>query len=277
MNVKFFLHWVMCIVLLLCLASLGTEHLRAQSPSLPDTLNSRYDTSRLPIKADALKKKLSAAAKSPITLYQLLRRAQKQKLLNVAFRHLKMLRAQQPRNAVIAAGYALAIDLSRGDYSDSKSSEPFMLTADDIASREKAIKDAYRLDPALWLTYAVDGHFQVVQNEIERGTKLLRKAVELAPTVSFPQYHLAWAYSARDSDPEIFQRVVAGYKKAQTLKPVLVNAPWLLFTIYDLQKPDAKKAADAARLFIAALPPGTLVGPKTRKRLAKYGVAVPWN
>jgi tetratricopeptide (TPR) repeat protein len=233
-----------------------------------------FDVVFLPVTTAQLKRELAEGVDDPLAMYQLLRMARKQKLLKPAFETIKELYLEQTQNAVLAAAYCLAYDMGRGDYGDEIVSDP-QYSPQDTALRKTALEDAYKLAPKLWLTYSVDGHFQNLQGKSKKGIELIKKAIELAPDISFNYSYLGQAYSANDSDPKIYNLKLTAYEKAQHLKPSSFSASMIMLMIYEVQRPDSKKAAAAAKAAAAKLPPGAVLSEKSRQQLAKYKVVLP--
>ncbi len=241
---------------------------------------SRYDTRFMPITAEMLKQKLEKNRNDPVEMYALLFRADRQKLMGVAYRKMKVLYGRETQNAVVAASYALALDILRNNYGDTKREEPLPCPIQELEQRDQVVQRAFKLNPKLWLTYVVQGVELTLESNYPtvkpgEGRLLLQTAVKLAPNVSYTHLWLGFNYSA-GADDRLLPKKEASYLKAAHLRPVTVKPLSYLLTIYAVQRPNRAKLKATAQAYVKALPPGIPVRATTRQQLANYGAPIPW-
>ena len=225
-----------------------------------------YDSALLPIEPDALKRQLEQGSRDSVGLFQLVRRAAVQNQWDVALQTLSELRASQPHNANVLAVYRLLFDLA-----DASPNPPnFKPTPEQIAASYSALEQAYKIDPKLWATYAVEGSYlSNIPGSSQKSIDLLKKAVELAPDVSIPHYLLSVSYLTYDLSTLSPENGLVEAKKASQLQPVISKGPYLLMWCYIYSQPDKELAATAKKQFLATIPPGHPIGPITQSILSQ--------
>lgn len=244
---------------------------------------SRYDTRFMPITAAILKNELQKNHNDAVEMYALLFRADKQKLMGVAYRKMKALYGREPRNAVVAASYALTLDILRNNYGDSEREEPLPCPIADLDQRNEAVQRAFKLNPKLWLPYVVQGVELTLSANTgnvkpDEGRHLLQTAVRLAPQLSYTHLWLGFNYGLYSLKPVKSTQVLEEkeYLKSTRLKPITYKPFGYLITLYDVRQPNKAKLKTTALAYVKALQPGMFVKVKARQQLASYGAPVPW-
>jgi len=252
-------------------------------PHKARAVSATKDLTYVSIPIPALRKGLEENKNNVVGMVQLLRRADQQKTGDIAFDYLKRMRLREPNNAVVQAAYCFTCDYekqqSRGDYRIRSR------TAAEYEAFDVSLKRAYKLAPRMWLTYVVDanhklyGQAYINARENIRSIVLLQKAVRLAPRLSVPHYQLARAYTLLGvrGDRYKHEEAVKELKTAISLQPALADAAYLVLNTREAWARDPKEAKWAAQQVVNLLSPGSRVGLIMRKKLAKYGIVVPWK
>jgi len=229
-----------------------------------------YDQQFVAIQPQALSQELLKADRDPIKLYSLVRQADTQKQIKIAYDTLNRMRHTEPNNATVLAAYCFAFQVGAGDYA-SPGEKHLSFTPEDFNDYTTTLLKAKSLDPKLWLPYAVQGHNFMLDPEFDRkALSLLQKAVALAPNISYTHILLAEAYGVYGTPYHSFQAAARECDVARHLKPVSAKNADILFDIYDIRMPNREKATDAKRYLLSSLPPDYKFSPDFRDRLAKY-------
>ena len=230
-----------------------------------------YDQEFVPTQPEQLKSDLWDASSDPLRLYDLIRRGDQQKQSSFVYDTLNAMRKKKPDNAVVLAAYCFAYKIAQGEYDEPSRRQFRSFTPLDEEQYVNTLLKAYRLNPSLWLTYAVEGHSLMDSPYADRkALALLKTAVKLAPDISYTHTLLGEAYAVYDTPYQSFQKAAYQYQTARHLQPVSAHNADLLFDLYDVRLPDHKKAEDAKQYLLSTVPPGYQFKPNFQARLAKY-------
>lgn len=238
----------------------------------------RYDTAWLPITQAQLKSAIRRNANDATGLFQLWRRARYQKLAQAAFDTFKVLKDEQPNNANVLAMYCMAIEQRVPD--DNK--PRFIATVQEleVETRRATIAKAKKLNPKLWLGYAVQGRFEYNTTifDVDDQVRIYKKALSVAPNLSFTNNDYADALKNQAlQHKQSYQTAVAYLEKAQRLAPMSSEVSLDRILTYRGRVPDGVKEKKAAQDYLATIPPNLKLTPQRRQWLAQWGVVVPWK
>lgn len=264
-----FKHINRILALLLCLA-LGNIAI-AQ-----DWKSAKYDTAWLPISKPQLQSAIRKNSKDAVALYQLWRRARYQKLTQTAFDTFRQLKNEQPANANMLAIYCMAVEQRVPD--DGKPRFEATPQELDVETRRMNIERLKKLNPKLWMAYAVQGRFEYNTTifKSEDQVRIYKKALSLAPNLSITNddYSNALAdFYFQKKQP--LTNAIAYRMRAQRLAPVSCEPSWGLIMMYHWHVPNAAKEKQAAQAYTVTIPPNTKFTPERRKSLAQWGIKVP--
>ncbi len=225
-----------------------------------------------------LKKELQQNNKNPEKLVELIRQSIESKQIEVAYQTLNEMRLTQPNNAVVLAAYAMAYDASL--YQVRKRTGVIRSrTPQEKREYESTLKKAKQLSPKLWLPYTIEG-FRLAYTppwKYDEGLDLLHKAIQLAPRAAFAHKQFAQALNLAANNKRKWQektvtheQAAAQYEIAYKLNPNSADVAFALFTVYDIDLKDKRKATQAKRAFLKTLPPNYNLSKSVRERLAQY-------
>ena len=83
----------------------------------------------------------------------------------------------------------------------------------------------------------------------------LRKAVKLAPDITYTHYSLAYGLMSGYPSPAEKTEAAREGEIAVRLKPVNAQAAWLLFEMYGIVTPNREKGLAYKNLFLSEIPP----------------------
>lgn len=231
---------------------------------------SNYDQQFVPIQPQVLKRELLHSSKDPVRMYDLIRRADRQGQTSLAYTTLHQMRLKHPNDAVVLASFCFVSQVVEGDYSGPNAKRQG-LSAAEVSEYSNALLKAYRLDPKLWLTYAVEGHSLMTSLQSDlKALQLLKTAVRLAPDISYTHTLLGEAYTVYDTPYHSFALAAKEFWTAKNLSPVSAHNADLLFDIYDVRTPNPEMERKAKEYFLSTVPPNYKFTPQFKERLAKY-------
>lgn len=228
------------------------------------------DQALLPMPPSTLKMALLDSKNDSVRMYDLIRRGDKQKQSDLVYDILNALRKKEPNNAVVQAAYCFAYRVAEGDY-DGPGFRGKAFTNLDDQHYLNALTKAYKLNPKLWLTYAVEGHSLITSPYSDRkALYLLKTAVKLAPDISYTHTLLGDAYAVYYTPFQSFQKAEAQYITAQHLQPISSHNADALFDLYDVRIRNTAKARKAKEYLLSTVPTNYKFPPDFSARLAKY-------
>ncbi len=241
----------------------------------------RYDPRWLPITNAEITRQTLSNANDAVALYRLYETARYQHKQQPYFSALQKLKREQPQNGVVLATYCAVLMDSNTLYGFGQFKfkvDPKEGTIDSIKSN---LVIAKRLSPKLWIIPFVEADVAGFSNGnviegAEKTILLSRKAIELAPTLSYPQMKLGyWLVSDAMQKKADRAASVPFYKKAQTLLPVNSDASFLLLNVYRFYAPNPAEARKVGQQLIATIPPQARSSKETKQRLIKQGIKPP--
>lgn len=242
-----------------------------------DWKTAKYDVAWLPINKTQLQAAIHKNSKDVVALYQLWRRARYQKLSQAAFDTFRQLKNEQPTNVNLLAIYCMSIEQRVPD--DGK--PRFQATPQelDVETRRANIERVKKLNPKLWMAYAIQGRFEYNTTifKAEDQVRVYKKALSLAPNLSVTNNDYSNAltdFYFQKKQP--FTNAIAYKVRAQKLLPVNCEPSLGLIMMYRWRVRNTSKEKQAAQAYLATIPPNTKVTPERRKWLAQWGVNVPW-
>ena len=240
------------------------------SVSFSQSLQPNYDQEFLPIQSKTLELDLLNANDDPERMYSLIRRGDEQMHTDLVYNTLDAMRKEEPDNAVVLAAYCFAFKIAEGDYA-APGQQVRTFTNLDHDHYSAALLRAYRINPNLWLPYAVEGHSLMTSPyEDRKALYLLKTAVKLAPDISYTHTLLGNAYSVYDTPYQSFKKAAYQYELARHLHPVSAHNADSLFDLYDVRIPNHEKAKEAKQYLLSTVPPNHNFPADFRRRLAKY-------
>lgn len=267
-------HYLVVGFLSLCVLCLVTTNKKTHAEDQSDVSISQSDASKFdqqyePIQPQELQHKLLGAGNDSVQLYDLIRQADTQGQITLAYETLDKMKHDDPQNAVVLAAFCLASRMLAGDYS-LPSEKHHDISASQENAYEIALAKAYKINPKLWLTYAVEGHRLLGSFEDMKVLHLLTTAVKLAPGISYTHTLLGSAYAIYGTPYHSFPQAEKEFLLAKNLKPISAYNADSLFDIYDLRMPNREKAKKAKQYLLSTLPPNFKINPIFQARLAKY-------
>lgn len=253
-----------CISLILSLSLPGT---------CDTTASKMYDDGYLPISAPQLQQSLTNNSDNALGMFRTVRRAIIDNKADLAFSTLQSLRKSQPDNAIILSAYCFAMDGETGNLPLNQHKVSHLLTQPEEADYASTFVLAYKCNPKLWMTYLVQGMaLMSLRMNQDRGYLLIKRSVELGPTIPFTHEQLAGAYVLPHKPYYSLANAIVEAQKAVQLLPPDAPAAFTLFQIYSLWQPDKDKEISAKRLLLSMLPPKSLalISPAARQWLDAY-------
>jgi hypothetical protein len=242
-----FFRAVVIVNLLIAASGQNVAHGQAVSAS-------SVDQSLVPIAQVNLHQVLVSASNDPVAMTIAIFRAKNSHLDKPMLTEMFELQASNPDNATLAAGFCLAMDVANGQYHGptfpAVSAEPKQ-----SAAYASALQRAYRLEPGLWLTYLVQGHQFANSPDLDtRGLTLLKRAVQLAPNVSYTHYYLGWAYDLSGAVFSSSEKAKEEYTAAITKLPMIAPPAFGLFSHAVVNPIDLIAARKAKAEFLKRIP-----------------------
>jgi hypothetical protein len=229
--------------------SMGTK---ANSPLL--------DVGYLPATADQIQDNLRRSPNNALALYGAVYQAAHNGLELAAYADLRKLVQADPDNPNLLAAYCLSYGVASGYYRMNWHHRALgnVYNESDQMEYDKDLAKAEKLDPNLWLIYLLKAQPAIFPGHEDRIAALgyLRKAVKLAPNITYTHYSLA--YGLMTGYPTALEKAEATREDeiAVRLKPVNAQAAWLLFEMHGIFTPNRQKGLAAKKLFLSELPPG---------------------
>lgn len=245
------------------------------SPSISKAESSLVDSACLPATAEEMQEDLRRSPNNPLALFNAVRQAGHNRLELTAYADLKKMVQTDPDNPNLLAAYCLSYGVASGDYGMNGYRRAFgnVFNENYQIEYDKDLAKAEKLDPDLWLIYLLKAQPAIYPGNEDRNTGLgyLRKAVKLAPNITYTHYALASLLITENNNytPESLEGV-RETEIATKLKPVYAQAAWLLFEIHGIYMPNREKALAAKKLFLSELPPGYKQSPSGLQLLANY-------
>ena len=266
----------LCNLVFLGVVTLSSSSLSLAQTKTLQTLDVKYDTAWLPISESQLKKSLASAGNSPVTMFQLIRRAvisERQDALYLTLKSLAQpeLDAGQIKHPVFVAAYVDSITRTQ------------LANAEERSQSRQWLGKALGVNKYRWfvlLIRAAAEEYDQPPRSMLTSIATLEQAVKLAPQVSFIRSRLGWAYSTmaindeKNSD-KWFQKSLQQYLLASRSKPVSTEPFIGLLSYYKYRYPDAAKTKFYATQVMSLIPPNAHLKPKMRTFFVQYGVTVP--
>ncbi len=263
---------------------------------------STVDPTLVPFKKGELQQKLEGNKDNAHALILLLLRADEMSTSRVnprfnqpnpnsynlqALRKLEQMRQRYPNNMKVLSAYCFALDIdTQGTHHQFTNYEQW--SSEKEQKIQDVLKELRQKAPKLWVSYAIDGYRSFYRAEKtsenqDKGIKLLREAVKLAPNV--PLVHQRYGYVCHyaadwQKKPALYDTAVKEYQKALQLSPPSAAAA-LDLTMSNVAgwlpsgQPNIPQAKVAARRFLSMLPKGYVFADYEHIILGKVGIKVP--
>ena len=244
------------------------------SPTL-DKFHTLQDATCLPATTEQIQDDLRSSPNNPLALYNAVRQAGHDGLELDAYAELRKLLKSDPDDPNLLAAYCFSYGVASGDYPLNRFHRAFGdgLGSDRDTEYQQDLAKAERLDPNLWLIYIVKAQPAIYPGNGKRAESVayLRKAVALAPDISYTHHALAYILLL----PNVSTRAereegVREDQIAAKSRPVDSDAPWSLFEYYAFIMHDRAKALVEEKIFLSEIPPGFKLSSGALGLMANY-------
>jgi hypothetical protein len=251
----------------------------AQNPTTPsatvDGSRKLQDLGYLFVTAEQIQDDLRRSPNNPLALYNVVRQAAHNGLELDAYSDLRKMVKNDPGNPYLLTAYCFSYGVASGDYDFNRYYNAFGNDSKYAGELEyyQNLAKAEKIAPNLWLIYLLKAQPAIYPGNGNRAEALayLRKAVELAPDISYTHYALGHLLLApNSSSPSDRTEGLREEAAAARLQPINAQAPWLLFEVYGFELHNREKGIAAKKLFLSEIPPDWKLSTGESGLLANY-------
>lgn len=225
-------------------------------------------------------KAVETESNDAVALYRLWWAAIYQQKQEAFFSQLRKLKDSDPKNGVVLTVYCAVLEdcLHYGDMGKYQFSRTEKEKDPDYLISE--LEKAQKLEPQLWMVYTTNADLVLLTKgpasvAAQEAVKLCRKAVTLAPDISYVHQKLGYALCAEAmSNKTAYTEAISEYEKASVQYPKDAGTGFLLRNAYKFYEPSEEKAGGAANYVLGTIPPGTELPLRLKKMLERQGIMV---